>query len=400
MLNCQKDNLEASDADFDMLCDIQEKLKLLPINVNFKWIKGHQDSGTPTQLLDVWAQRNILVDSMAKLHMQQSCDLEPNIRLKYEGWSVHIGSVKLSRINVKEVYQMITKDSARRYWKTKLEITEKAEKFINWEILGKAFKSLTFAKKRRLIKLITNKAPTGNNMLKWQFWDNDKCPGCGQSENANHVMTCNAAGHNERLLMNIQQLKLWLVKINTEQSIVHYLITTLSSFATSLPINPVVTAPTSEATSEQNDIGHVNCFYGLLSNRWQNLQQSHYTTIKSKSRSTTWLYLVIKKLWDITSDMWDYRNSVLHRQTTSLHYVQQRQELIQDIKNYMSLIPKSMISQQLHYKKLEKVGTIELKTQELKKYKQVLASLHASMSARDPVAQAQQQFMITWLRNV
>jgi hypothetical protein len=200
--------------------------------------------------------------------------------------------------------------------------------------------------------------------------------------------------------MNIQQLKLWLLKINTEQEIVQYLITTLSPVAIPLTTNPVITAPTSEAATEQNEIGHLNCFYELLSNRWQNLQQLHYTTLKSKSRSSTWLYLVIKKLWDITSDMWDYRNNVLHRQTTSLHYVQQRQQLIQDIKNYMSLIPKSMISQQLHYKKLEKVGTIELKTKELKKYKQVLESLHASMSARDPVVQAQKQFMITWLRNV
>ena len=120
--------------------------------------------------------QKILVDSMAKKHMLLSIDLKPNIRLKYEGWSAHIGPCKLARINIKEIYQMITKKDVRSYWQTKFGLSDHASDYINWEIIGKAFKSLTFAKKRRLMKLFTDKAPTGNNMLKWKFWDNGNCP--------------------------------------------------------------------------------------------------------------------------------------------------------------------------------------------------------------------------------
>ena len=30
-------------ADYDMLFDIREKIRHLPITVNWRWIKGHQD---------------------------------------------------------------------------------------------------------------------------------------------------------------------------------------------------------------------------------------------------------------------------------------------------------------------------------------------------------------------
>lgn len=208
MLNCQKEHLDTSDPDFDMICDIQGKMQRLPIEVVFKWIKGHQDKHRPDEFLDVWAQFNILADSIAKQHMQNTSD-------QYEGWSVFIDSYKLTRIKVKDIYCFVVKDKTQRYWQNKFEISPQVSSYVNWDILGKAFKSLWFAKQRRLLKHITDKAPTGNNMKKWKFWESDSCPSCDHQENSKHVLTCQDAHAQERLSVNITHLKLWLLKAHT-----------------------------------------------------------------------------------------------------------------------------------------------------------------------------------------
>jgi hypothetical protein len=54
--------------DYDLLTDIRAKVRGLPIKINWKWIKGHQDDGPSHASLDKWAQANIYMDSMAKAY--------------------------------------------------------------------------------------------------------------------------------------------------------------------------------------------------------------------------------------------------------------------------------------------------------------------------------------------
>jgi hypothetical protein len=53
--------------DYDMLLEIRSRLQALPIQVNFRWVKGHQDSSPPSngRELDAWAKMNITADALA-----------------------------------------------------------------------------------------------------------------------------------------------------------------------------------------------------------------------------------------------------------------------------------------------------------------------------------------------
>ena len=48
------------------------------------------------------------------------------------------------------------------------------------------------------------------------------------------------------------------------------------------------------------------------------LQQEHYTAIESRKTGTTWGSNLIKKLWNITHQLWLQRNDVLHN-TEAIH---------------------------------------------------------------------------------
>ena len=57
---------------------------------------------------------------------------------------------------------------------------------------------------------------------------------------------------------------------------------------------------------------------GFLSQDIVHLQQLHFIAIKSKKTGHTWGATLIKKLWNITHQLWIQRNDVLHN-TDAIH---------------------------------------------------------------------------------
>jgi hypothetical protein len=60
--------LEPGQACFDMIQDIRNKIQLLPIEVKWRWIRGHQDDEVDFADLDEWGQANCIADNYAKAY--------------------------------------------------------------------------------------------------------------------------------------------------------------------------------------------------------------------------------------------------------------------------------------------------------------------------------------------
>jgi ribonuclease HI len=67
-------------ADYDMLFATRAKLRRLPITVNWRWIKGHQDNDVKFANLDNWAKANLLVDNLAKAYWNHLCSIEHELQ--------------------------------------------------------------------------------------------------------------------------------------------------------------------------------------------------------------------------------------------------------------------------------------------------------------------------------
>ena len=60
-----------------MTMDIRNKLKKLPVETKWRWIKGHQDDDVQFQNLDVWSQQNVVADNLAKMHWNDNMHVVP-----------------------------------------------------------------------------------------------------------------------------------------------------------------------------------------------------------------------------------------------------------------------------------------------------------------------------------
>jgi hypothetical protein len=60
----------------------------------------------------------------------------------------------------------------------------------------------------------------------------------------------------------------------------------------------------------QNTIGWYNFLTGKVSIRWQHVQQQYFNWLKRRNTGEAWVTALIKKLWEVSWDLWDHRNEV------------------------------------------------------------------------------------------
>ena len=65
--------------------------------------------------------------------------------------------------------------------------------------------------------------------------------------------------------------------------------------------------------SAQAEIGWKNFLFGFVALEWQQSQQEYYLSISSRRTGKRWVSALIRKLWDIAWDIWDHRNSQIHK---------------------------------------------------------------------------------------
>jgi hypothetical protein len=109
--------LKIDQADFEILQDIRERLNILPIKVEWKWVEGHQDKQGKT--LDWWALQNQKADLKAKAFLakfKQSNRKHCPVRLLYKNWALYEKGIKQSKIDKNSLYATLFAPRTIQYW--------------------------------------------------------------------------------------------------------------------------------------------------------------------------------------------------------------------------------------------------------------------------------------------
>jgi hypothetical protein len=187
---------------------------------------------------------------------------------------------------------------------------------IDWVLIGAAFKSLTNAKKRRVTKHASGHFGCGKMMKIWKFQDHSKCPRCPEPyEDPQHILCCPAPSARARWITAVTKLKSWLTKNHTMPELTTVIIRSLHLWP-----NPRNNPPTLHSTTkryglqkamfEQNTIGWYNFLMGRISVRWQHVQQQYFEWLKRRNTGKAWATALLKKVWEVSWDLWDHRNEV------------------------------------------------------------------------------------------
>lgn len=99
-----------------------------------------------------------------------------------------VGGVRMVSNLQEQVEDYTVGSDIKDYWVNKLQIYHEDLDHVKWVALRNARQGFPPSKARWVTKFLSENCPTGTNMKKCFFWDEDKCPRGG--ETAEHVLRC------------------------------------------------------------------------------------------------------------------------------------------------------------------------------------------------------------------
>jgi hypothetical protein len=312
--------LDPQQPSFDLLVDIRNKVKSSPIQWEFFWIEGHQLERHGKS--DSWGKLNEVCDAIAKLYWNQvvlTREPRENHRFGHEQWSVTIQGKKLAKLPLTALYELTFGETiSKQYWIQRHHIAPHLFTNVNWDICGKSLKSLPFGKKRWLLKHLTGFCAVGRVMKRRKEWDHDLCPLCLlPNETAPHVLFCTDHRARNQWIQSITKLEIALAKARTDPAIIKCIGQRLLAlrFNNARRYSPNRgTTEVRRALAEQDLIGWVPFLRGCISRKWEDAQDKWMVAraTKWKRSSARWMQKLTVATWEVSWEMWDHRNSILH----------------------------------------------------------------------------------------
>ena len=306
--------------DFDLVYNIRQHLKALPITCTFRHVKGHQDDHVDMSRLDRWELLNVEMDTRAKRHLALHYQPTPpaNIRFKYEKVTVRLHGRKLARFNMKYLYRQAFEPKIKAYWIAKGHFTAETWDLVDWDLQGRCFDSAPLGFQVWLSKHASGWCGVGRMLKIYGFQDHSECPRCSQpEETTKHVVCCPSPDATATWTTLLDTLRQWMRQQQTPHTLATAILQRLTEWRTGQPLRPLLLDSTllREAFSQQDQIGWWNFLLGRHSPLFTPVLLHHYHILGSTRHASSWHKKLILKLWELGFEMWEDRNRVVHGDT-------------------------------------------------------------------------------------
>lgn len=292
---CGEWPLSIEQASYDLLQEIRNRVRELPIDVKWRWIEGHQKE-KGVRNLDWWARRNDDVDAMAKSYLAQCTAAnrpQIQVRLLYEKWAVYVHGAKQAKIDKKELYRTLFAPRTINYYENHHDIPIPNGTAVDWEASRLACNRLLIGLRRWKSKFLSGSIGVGHMLMHRRYQDHSNCPLCGKhGEKVSHVLRCQDDDAIERVIEPVEDpFTKILVKHSTAPCIKAAILQILPALRRG---EPIAAADFStefglhEAIEEQETLGWNNYLLGRWSPKWQTVQAQYFASISSQKTSRRW----------------------------------------------------------------------------------------------------------------
>jgi hypothetical protein len=154
---------------------------------------------------------------------------------------------------------------------------------------------------------------------RFNYQDHAECPRCAEFEDIAHVVKCQAPRATAQWEASLSQLAEWLVKAKTMPDLRKAIITQLTAWRNNdEPPLPQYNWPgVNDLITKQSTLGWRNFLEGGVLQEWAAKQQAYYNWLNRKNTGRRWITTLIKKLWEISWNMWEQRNGELRNPESS-----------------------------------------------------------------------------------
>jgi hypothetical protein len=213
------------------------------------------------------------MDLLAKNHLLYATTAPRHYSVKGEPWQLWAAGRKLTSQLPKSIYSLVHDQEANLYWSAKKDVNKESLPLIDREAIGTAMQEIPRKQRVFITKHTAGMCGVGKFMKRWGEWKEDKCPRCGEPEDAAHVWICKGEGASDIWEKAVEELQLWLRNANTDPTVTHVVIQYLTGWR--LGINPVYESPAcfQDAIRNQDQIGWHRLIEGWIAKDWAEIQQ-------------------------------------------------------------------------------------------------------------------------------
>ena len=353
-------SLKPSAKHFDVVSTVKELIRLLPLNIQPRHVRGHADRMRGVTDLSWWELRNMEVDQRAQAYRQQLASLPfvpaQNPRFFHEPASLYIHEVKMSRLDTAHILDLVSIEAWTAYWAKKGRLTPANRELIDWRALGRAMNSFPPNLQRWTVKHTVGMCGVGKFRSIWRKGTNAACPCCSECEIEDHYHVPRCRGPTSTSTWNKyhQRLRSWMLSNYTAPEVETFIFDYLRLIRSpTRPIPQVATVPSRSAlvmsaVESQVSIGVQGLLEGLVSLQWRHVQQAYFDEIRSPRSVDLWASRLIPQLILLGHQMWKNRNSVFHSEHNS-HYLSRHREVDMSITEQFRMGPADLPVSTRHY---------------------------------------------------
>jgi hypothetical protein len=222
---------------------------------------------------------------------------------------------KRSRFEKKAIYEELFGDATCDHWINKKQIHVNQIHSIDWDNCEKAIKRLPFSRQLWLSKHASGHCAVGRMMKTRKHWEHSMCPRCLQdNETTEHVLLCQDPRASEHFEKLAKKLDTELVSMETAPEIRRTIIRKITNWRRRRRVTAQITNKYGEreAAEHQDTIGWTNFMIGRMAPEWASAQQRYFDWLGRRRTGKRWLVAITVKLLNLSWDMWDHRNKILH----------------------------------------------------------------------------------------
>ena len=309
----------------DVLDEIQTIVRSLPIHIEFKWVKGHQDSVVSYHQLPLPAQLNCDADKEADImhhypaedpihhyqHQQQQC-VTP---LPSTPAQLIVHNQSVTKHLKRRVREAIAVPRLQAYLCQKFNWDDTIFHSIDWKSYEHIIKKYSNAR-TTIVKHLHCLSPTGHIANRNDPNQPHECPACSAPfEDNDHVITCPHPTRSQWRDSTTQKIQHYHCE-DSDPHLLDILRDGLSRYHRNLPpINSeLYPLPYQTLIRQQNKIGWDHLYRGRWSHEWTTLQDEYARRQghTPSDPSTSWILGIGRLLIDQWMVLWKLRNEQRH----------------------------------------------------------------------------------------
>ncbi len=210
--------------------------------MTYEWVESHQDLILEWDDLTLEQRLNCTCDTLAKSAVSQSVlsPLRPKdyqYLLPRESAAVFISGVKQTSDVAHDVWYALSKSEALKFYTRELRWTKAVFLSVDWEHLDALLESKSQMYRQWLAKQSSGFCGTQLMVSRWDKSRDDKCPDCGQRENAAHLMRCPDRWQTQLLRDNVDKLELWMANNDTDSELLYWIPSTSCFDVSTIPVS-------------------------------------------------------------------------------------------------------------------------------------------------------------------